>query len=303
MYIKYLRGGLALGQDYEIICIDDASTDCSLEILTSLKQEGIIVISQEKNQGVSAARNAGLKIAHGELVWFVDADDMVDPKAMSRVWEIYSNSEGRLNGVNIPSCRVSADSVIDNIKRTDSLTSSRVAYNYVVQRTFLQKYNIKFPTGVKYGEDTLFTFQLFINNGIFDRSISEPLYYYRMNPVSAMHTSSPEKHLKGMQGMLIYYCNYLNSHKAHLSKEQIEHIEERIRWSVANICADAVRMDRTSAKKCLLELRTAGFYPYPLLWKRLSLKCGLKSFLVNLFFLPLCFSWYYLMINKIFNCR
>lgn len=64
--------------EYEILCINDSSTDSSLEILKRLAKEhtNIIIINQE-NQGVSAARNNGIKNAKGEYIWFVDGDDLI----------------------------------------------------------------------------------------------------------------------------------------------------------------------------------------------------------------------------------
>lgn len=66
--------------DIEIICVDDCSTDNSLEILENYakKDSRIIVLNQETNQGQGAARNRGLQIASGEYVGFVDSDDWVE---------------------------------------------------------------------------------------------------------------------------------------------------------------------------------------------------------------------------------
>ena len=60
----------------EVIAIDDGSTDGTAEILKdfALKHENLVIISQ-KNSGASVARNAGLKIAKGEFVAFLDSDD------------------------------------------------------------------------------------------------------------------------------------------------------------------------------------------------------------------------------------
>lgn len=73
-----------LGQtlrEIEILCIDDKSTDNSLEILRDYekKDSRIKIIALEKNCGVSVARNQGLAIASGEYIGFVDPDDFVDP--------------------------------------------------------------------------------------------------------------------------------------------------------------------------------------------------------------------------------
>ena len=63
-------------QDLEIICVNDGSTDGSLEILQKYqsKDKRIKVVSQ-KNQGLSGARNTGISQATGEWIMFVDSDD------------------------------------------------------------------------------------------------------------------------------------------------------------------------------------------------------------------------------------
>ena len=65
-------------ENLEVICVNDGSTDNSINILDNYKfsDERVIVINQ-KNSGVSAARNAGLNVATGEYIAFIDSDDWV----------------------------------------------------------------------------------------------------------------------------------------------------------------------------------------------------------------------------------
>lgn len=81
---KYLRESLdtAVNQtlkDIEIICVNDGSTDKSLEILIEYKKKypNIIIINQDNN-GLSGARNSGIDIARGEYIYFFDSDDLID---------------------------------------------------------------------------------------------------------------------------------------------------------------------------------------------------------------------------------
>lgn len=63
-------------RDFEVICINDGSTDNSITILQNYqKKYEFMHIVNQKNQGVSSARNAGLKMAEGEFVCFMDPDD------------------------------------------------------------------------------------------------------------------------------------------------------------------------------------------------------------------------------------
>ena len=75
----------ALGQslkDIEVICVDDGSTDASPELLADLaEKDGRIRLLRQENAGLSAARNAGLGVAQGEYLLFLDADDYLEPKA------------------------------------------------------------------------------------------------------------------------------------------------------------------------------------------------------------------------------
>ena len=63
----------------QVVCVNDGSTDDSLNVLRQIAQadDRVLVIDQE-NAGVSCARNAGIDVAEGETVFFVDADDYID---------------------------------------------------------------------------------------------------------------------------------------------------------------------------------------------------------------------------------
>ncbi len=69
-------------KDLEIICIDDGSTDKSGEILAAWQaKDSRIKVLHQKNLGGGAARNAGLAVAAGEYIHFLDSDDSLQPKA------------------------------------------------------------------------------------------------------------------------------------------------------------------------------------------------------------------------------
>ncbi len=75
--------------DIEIICVDDCSTDNSLNILKeyAAKDSRIKLLVQEENQGQGVARNKGLAVAKGEYLYFMDSDDYLELEALEKIYK------------------------------------------------------------------------------------------------------------------------------------------------------------------------------------------------------------------------
>lgn len=84
-------------EDYEMILVDDGSTDGSPAICDDYAESypHIRVIHKE-NGGLSSARNAGIKAAQGEYVWFVDSDDWIEPDALNRLDQTIGSEQPEL---------------------------------------------------------------------------------------------------------------------------------------------------------------------------------------------------------------
>lgn len=90
-YGRYLGEAIesALAQTYEpleVLVVDDGSTDDSVAVAEGYPVELI----QQDNAGVSCARNRGARAADGELLVFLDADDVLEPEYVARCWEVLS---------------------------------------------------------------------------------------------------------------------------------------------------------------------------------------------------------------------
>ena len=81
--------GVSYGEDYEVIVVDDGSTDRSAEVARSA---GVRVYSQ-KQAGAAAARNMGAKLAQGDLLAFTDADCVPNPNWIARIGQAFENPE------------------------------------------------------------------------------------------------------------------------------------------------------------------------------------------------------------------
>lgn len=82
-------------RDIEIVCVNDASTDNSLEILKKFASNDsrIILINQENNQGLSVTRNVGVQHSTGAYLYFLDSDDMLRLDAMEELYQKASNEK------------------------------------------------------------------------------------------------------------------------------------------------------------------------------------------------------------------
>ncbi len=214
---KYLKDALdslvnQTLKDIEIICVNDGSTDNSLEILKSYaqKDERVKIISQA-NRGQSSARNAGLKIAKGEYIGFLDADDWVERFAFE---DLYSNA----TNTDISICAITSHS--KGIKNTkDPYLSAEIfpksfeqktftaedckdflfrisvtPVNKIYKREFLKQNNIIFKEGVIF-EDNIFFLETFIHANSIKLS-KKNLYNYRIdNTTSCTHGRNDLKKL------------------------------------------------------------------------------------------------------------
>lgn len=80
-------------KDFEIVVVNDGSTDISLSIVESISDQRIRLINKQ-NEGVSATRNRGIQEAKGDYIMFLDADDVLLPNAFSEFERMVSESNG-----------------------------------------------------------------------------------------------------------------------------------------------------------------------------------------------------------------
>ena len=153
---------------YEVIAVNDGSTDNSLTILESLKKQygkSIKIITQ-KNQGLSGARNTAIDKASGDYILFVDSDDYILKNTLKNLINIAKHND--LDILEFGAKGITPDNKIvytsKNSTNNNVLTGEQYianieymssACNKLYKRKFLNKYNLKFMKGV-YIEDIEF---------------------------------------------------------------------------------------------------------------------------------------------------
>ena len=85
-------------EEYEVICVNDASPDNSREIVKEYqkKHKNLILVEHEVNKKLGAARNTGRRVAKGTYIWNVDSDDMIAPNCLRSILE-----QCELNGLDV----------------------------------------------------------------------------------------------------------------------------------------------------------------------------------------------------------
>ena len=165
-------------KNIEIVCVDDGSTDNSLDILHEMqeKYDNIRIITQ-KNSGPGVARNTGIKNSKGEYIAFLDADDIfLDETALEKMYNIAKEYDSDMVCANLK--RINQDYSMDeyydfiNSKFTffykeDLLESEEYGipfafYKNIYKRNFLNEHNIDFPD-IRAGEDPLFLVKVLVN--------------------------------------------------------------------------------------------------------------------------------------------
>ncbi len=148
--------------DIEIICIDDKSTDRTLEILHSYAQHDnrITVIDFPENRGVAAARNIGLHRARGQYVGFIDPDDYIDADFYEKLYNKIESTNADLvkTAVYVTNAKTNECSLSD---LNDRMRDNHIHFTWqfwsaLYRRDFLMKHNIEFPAGVITGQDSVF---------------------------------------------------------------------------------------------------------------------------------------------------
>lgn len=190
--------------DYEIIVIDDGSTDGTSSVLECYPQ--VKVVSQS-NQGMATARNRGLEVAQGEYILFVDSDDRLCTNALATLashlngediigfgTQIYNEQTGTSTNSQLSTFNFQLLTGWDyfNCHRLEATPVHFVCiWQRTYRRAFLSENGLHFKEGLRRAEDDLFT-TLAMLHATSIKAIPDCLYIYHVRPGSITRSSDPK---------------------------------------------------------------------------------------------------------------
>lgn len=185
-------------QDYELILVDDGSKDTSPEICDRFaSQYDFIRVIHKSNGGLSSARNAGLEIAQGKYIWWVDSDDYIEPCALETLFESSRGKQPDMVKFDYyrveKTTRMIRSNAEPGIYQGEDIRKKLLekaffsggkfvlsAWSHLYRREFLRKESLSFVSERIVGsEDYLFNLEaLYAAQSL--AVLAKPLYYYEL---------------------------------------------------------------------------------------------------------------------------
>lgn len=160
--------------DWEMIIVDDGSTDDSVDIIKGFSQsDSRIKLISKKNGGSASARKLALSIAKGEYIQFLDADDLLEKDKLHR--QIKMMQEQQLQVSYTDWCFIHPDGKREQLQGLNfnqlrvqlfwgTLFGALPIHAFIYQRDFLEQHNITFNSEIKEREDWNFHIQVLANH-------------------------------------------------------------------------------------------------------------------------------------------
>ncbi|WP_300561563.1 glycosyltransferase family A protein [Companilactobacillus sp.] len=216
-------------KDFEVVAVDDHSTDNTLQILKELeaKYSFLLVVCHAQNAGVSAARNTGMQLTSSQFITFVDGDDWVEPNYVEYFLTQFAENPtldlvscgffiDSKNGKSKPQTEKKGLGLVDRddaIKQIIKMSGSVMGYtwNKMYRRSIIDEHKLSFLTDLALMEDQVFNVEYAtVAKGFYLNDI--PLYHYvsRKDSITKKFDMENAKNI-GMATMKVYKTIHQNS--------------------------------------------------------------------------------------------
>ena len=206
--------GQTLKDKYEIIAVDDASTDNSLEVLKHFEKrypEKMRIISYPDNRHQGGAKNEGIKASNGEWIGFVDSDDWISPDYYEKLI-----TKGEETGADIVGCcyslvhehtmevgqkvRPDLSDIMGDFtkeKRKKYLNNLSSMVTKVYRASLIKDNNLSFPENIFYEDNAAGpVWAMYYKHFEY---VDEPMYYYYQHDSSTVHTITEQRCLDRLE--------------------------------------------------------------------------------------------------------
>lgn len=214
--------------NFEIIVVDDASTDSTVEVAKSFIDNRIKVIVNHKNLGAAAARNRALREATGKWIALLDSDDWYAPERLEKLLQIASAKDADMiaddiyyieDGENLPWSTLfrNTKQKVDKITQIDPVffVETDIPGRWgltlgltkpLLKREFLVKHDLEYDESIRLVEDSWFYLKCLALGAKFF-IIPEPYYYYRGSRPGAMASARQIERLEQYRNATLNFLN------------------------------------------------------------------------------------------------
>ena len=266
-------------EDYEVICVDDCSPDNSIAIVEhyAKKHANLVIVRNALNRKLGGARNAGMDVARGKYIWFIDSDDFIIPNILGEFLSISESDD--LDVLHFNYAEYPKDVVNIKLQSDTSVITGPsmffssgflwghdlvTAWRKLYRRQFLLDNHIHFAEHIMY-EDNDYAILVFAYAERVKHVITKA-YYYRNNPESITRVKLTSTHIEYWLNL----CHRLVDVKNRLIHEErdprfIPLINDFIRYHIHNVLDVYSRMDmeyKNGARKIICRDIDSALKPY-----------------------------------------